>query len=205
MRQLNKKNTSGFTLIEILIALFIFSIVALIMTTALHNTLNAQSATEKKSAQLAALQITLSLLTRDIEQIIDRPAMTAAGTYENFTGTTNSMTFIHTGLPNPNWQLTRPTLQRTRWELNNQQQLQRLNFPLPDQANNQLPDARIFLSSIHTLTFSYLDNKGQFHSTWPPEKTEDTPPARLPRAIRISLSLENQGRLTQLIIIPAAG
>lgn len=39
----------GFTLLEIIIALFVFSIVSMIVVGALHNVLTTQSVTEKKS------------------------------------------------------------------------------------------------------------------------------------------------------------
>jgi type II secretion system protein J len=71
---------AGFTLLEILIALFIFTIVSMILVSALHNVLNNQAATEKKAHQLAKLQIAMLLMSRDIEQTIrtNKPSRTIA-------------------------------------------------------------------------------------------------------------------------------
>ena len=53
----NKK--MGFTLIEILIALFVFTIISMIMVSALHNIFNYQAETEKQAARLNELQLAL--------------------------------------------------------------------------------------------------------------------------------------------------
>ncbi|MBV8802981.1 MAG: prepilin-type N-terminal cleavage/methylation domain-containing protein, partial [Gammaproteobacteria bacterium] len=62
---------SGFTLLEILIALFVFTLISIILTTVLHTALNSQSATEKKSQQLSALETTMVLLSNDLEQTVN--------------------------------------------------------------------------------------------------------------------------------------
>src|SRR6185312_5679581 len=102
----------GFTLLEIIIALFIFSIVSIIIVSALHNVLNTQAATEKKAARLAELQIALLLLSRDIEQTVNRPIVNASGMLEGFIGSSHTITFTHAGFVNPFGQLQRSTLQR---------------------------------------------------------------------------------------------
>jgi len=188
----------GFTLIEIIISLFIFSIVSIIVTSALHNILNMQSAAEKKATRLAQLQITLLVMSRDIEQVLNRPITNASGQIEGFVGTANTMTFTHAGLANPFGQLPRSTLQRTRYELNNGI-LERLTWPMLDQTNGTKPDVKSLLNAVKELHFEYLDNKKHFQSVWPPP---DPQQAMLPLAVRVSLTLDDWGKISQLYIIP---
>ena len=193
----HKKN--GFTLLEILIALFIFTIVSLIMVSALHNSMTNQSETEKKSARLNELQIALILVSRDIEQVINRPIMNSKNVLENaFIGTPNTITFTRAGLANPFGQLSRATLQRVRYSLKKNNFI-RDTWDGLDQVADVLPHSRILLTTVTALQFEYLDAKGNFQKSWPPPEQSHV---NLPRAVRVTLTLENWGTLTQLYLIP---
>lgn len=187
----------GFTLLEIIIALFVFSIVSMIVVGALHNVLTTQSSTEKKAARLAELQIALLLMSRDLEQVINRPITNASGTLEGFIGTSDSVTFTHAGLVNPFGMLQRSTLQRTQYELKDKV-LKRLTWPMLDQAGETKPDSKSILNSVNELQFEYLDNKGRFQKIWPPL---DQQKAAVPLAVRVSITLDNWGKITALYII----
>ncbi len=197
LAKFHKKN-NGFTLIEIIIALFIFSIVSVIVVSALHNVLSTQSATQKKAERLAQLQIALLLISRDLEQVINRPITTPSGNPEGFIGATHAITFTHAGLANPFGQLPRSTLQRVSYQLDNGT-LKRLTWPMLDQASKTKPDSKSLLNSVTDLNFEYLDNKSHFQTIWPPL---DQPKAVLPMAVRISITLRDWGKIDQLYIIP---
>lgn len=192
------KKKSGFTLLEIIIALFIFSIVSMILVSALHNVLNIQSGTEKKAARLAKLQIALLLMSHDIEQTIHRPIINAAGAQQGFVGSPDTILFTHAGLTNPFGQIQRATLQRTRYQFNNKKTLTRTTWPVLDQTHDTSSDTRELLDDVTDLHFEYLDSKGKFQTLWPPL---DQQQAILPRAVRVSLTLKNWGNITQLYII----
>lgn len=189
----------GFTLIEILIALFIFTLVAIIISTALHTVFTTQSATQKQAERLAALQIALILMSRDIEQTVNRPIINAKNNLENaFLGTSHTLTLTHTGIANPFGQLRRSTLQRTRYSFDNNN-LIRETWGVLDQVASSQSNPRLLFSPLLELQFSYLDDKGHFQKNWPPP---DHPQADLPRAVRVFLTIENWGNLSQLYLIP---
>lgn len=193
---INKK-TSGFTLLEIIIALFIFSIVSIIMSSALHNTLNHQAAMEKNSERLSKLQIALLMMSRDIEQTIYRPIANAAGTSEGYTGTPQVVTFVHTGLSNPLGQARRSTLQRVRYQFS-EHRLVRETWLVLDPAKNNTPQSRTLLDDVTDLSFEYLDSKGHFQKVWPPLEQQS---ALLPRAVRVTLVMKNWGKIHQIYVI----
>ena len=70
----------GFTLLEILISLFVLSIVAAIITTGLNMVVKTQVRVEKKYRELAEVQLALTIFERDLQQIIDRPILDENGT-----------------------------------------------------------------------------------------------------------------------------
>jgi len=191
-------NKKGFTLLEVLIALFIFTIVAIIMTSALHNTLNIQTATEKHAQRLSQLQIALLLVSQDLEQTIDRPITDAKGSLQGaFIGTPTSITFTHGGFANPFGKLNRSTLQRANYHFEKNTFI-RETWPVLDQVSRTLSKNRKLLEEVTDLRFEFLDGKGVFHNNWP---AEQYPTSNLPRAVRITLTLKNWGKLSQLYLI----
>lgn len=194
-------NNKGFTLLEILVALFIFTIVAMMTVGALHTVFNTQSATEKKSENIAELQIAMTLLSRDFEQIVDRPITNASGQVEaSFIGEKNTATFTHAGLANPTGTLQRSTLQRTQYRLENGN-LIRESWPELDQVPQSQPSQRILLNNVTSLQFRYLDKDGHFQPAWPsPDQPNNN--GELPRAVRVIITLKNLGKMSQLYIIP---
>ncbi len=197
----NKRRALGFTLLEILIALFIFTIIAVIMTHALHIVIESQAGTEKRAQRLAELQIANLLLSRDIEQALNRPVLDAKNHHAGaFLGTLNQVSLTHGGESNPGASALRSTLQRENFiiEKNN---LTREVFPVLDQVQTTQAHRRVLLRGILAGHFDYLDAKGVFHNAWPP--AEQGKSAAMPTAVRITLKLAGWGDFTQLYLIPA--
>lgn len=69
----------GFTLIEVLMALFIFSILAILTMRGLQTTLNAKQISQQKLEQLAEIEIAYSIIQQDIEQIVNRNVLEPSG------------------------------------------------------------------------------------------------------------------------------
>lgn len=213
----------GFTLVEILIALFIFTLVALIMTKALHSILATQAATEQVAEQLTETQLALLLLSRDLEQALDRPVYKQDGSLEeSFIGSRTSLVLTHSGFANPDGAQQSSSLQRSGYRLENGQLLRDTWIAL-DQAPHTLPESRVLLKGVKALSFRYLDHKNVFHSFWPPENepyqsTSKNPAAtnaiskamealqgsstKLPRAVEINLTLSHGGQLQQIDLLP---
>ena len=191
--------TQGFTLLEILIALFIFTLVSLIMGTTLRSVLNSQEATDAKSQQFSKIQLAILIMSRDFEQTMPRAITNAKGMLEApLQGSPHQVSFTHGGLANPGDRLQRSSLQRTEYALDNNQ-LIRSHFNVLDQAAKTEPIQRILLTDMQDLRFEYLDPSGKFQNNWPPpEAKQDS----LPRAVRITLTGEKWGKIYQLYLLP---
>jgi general secretion pathway protein J len=197
-----RKKMAGFTLLEILVALFIFTIIAVIMTRALHTVLDSQAVTEKRAARLAELQMAMLLMSRDVEQMIDRPIKNAERKTEAaLNGTSTGMLFTHGGLANPLGQLQRSTLQRTRYSLS-ENNLVRQTWEVLDQVPSSKPSNRRLLSNVSELHFEYLDPEKHYNDRWPPA---NKPKAGVfPAAVKVSLVLSHWGTITQVYLIPGS-
>ena len=191
---------NGFTLIEMLIALFIFTLLSTMLGSALHSVINAQSGSEKSAARLRKLQIALLIIERDVEQIVNRPVLNATGSEEAaFIGTAREFTFTHTGFANLNDKFPHSALQRARY-YGEDYAVWRMTWAALDQVPQSKPHARRLLSGVVSVSFQYLDKKGRFHNNWPLEGDSEQP---LPRAIRVYLTISKWGKLSQLYVIPA--
>ncbi len=190
----------GFTLLEILIALFIFAIVALLLSSALHNVIGIQARTESSAERLHDTQIALLVMSRDITQAINRPVFTASGREEaGFVGKPISFTFTHAGMSNADGKMLRSTLQRVRYFIDGTN-LWRYTWVALDQAPQSAPTKRALLTNVQSASFEYLDSKQKFHAEWP---VQDGPRELLPRAVKINLVITKWGKLSQLYVIPA--
>jgi len=208
----------GFTLIEILIALFIFTIVALIMTKSLHTILSAQSGTEKNAQQLSETQMALIFISRDLEQAIDRPIVNQQGEVEgSFIANRTVIHFTHAGFANPEGFLQSSSLQRSAYRFE-QGQLIRDTWDNLDQSSHTRPHSRVLLKGLSEVSFRYLDNKNVYHSFWPIDESareNANSPAKqnaqqtslgskdkLPRAVEINIVFKQGSRLQQTYLLP---
>lgn len=190
---------AGFTLLEILIALFIFTILSFMMTGALHTVISADSGTERSAVRLRQLQVVLVRLSRDVEQIVNRPIKIANGQDASaFYGTPQGFAFTHGGMAGG--QSKQHVLQRTQYIVS-QNGLWRMVWSVLDQAaNSPKPNQRQVLENVTAARFEYLDEKNAFHKEWPLSGTANQP---LPRAVRITLTIADWGTIRQLYVIPA--
>lgn len=201
MKNDKQRKQSGFTLLEILIALFIFTILSLMMVGGLRSVINAQSGSEDKAERTRKLQMVLLVMSRDIEQTVNRPIINATGREEAaFVGTPTSMMFTHAGFANPTGAVARSTLQRTGYTWS-EEKLSRLTWPVLDQAPETTTHSRRLLSGVTSLQFQYLDKEGRFHDNWPMEEGGGEQP--LPRGVRIVMTLAKWGKMSQLYLIVA--
>lgn len=192
-------NKSGFTLIEILIALFIFTILSMLLMAGLHNVINLQGGTERNAERLRKLQMALLIVSRDIEQAVNRPITNSSGKEERaFKGSAQNITFTHGGLANPNGAVLRSSLQRTRYE-SHDHALWRVTWPVLDQAPTTKPQERSLLDGVDEIRFQFLDKKGHLQHDWPGEGSSDA----LPIAVKIILTISNWGTMSQLYVISA--
>jgi general secretion pathway protein J len=197
--------SQGFTLLEILIALFIFSFLSMLLMNSLRNVIDSLSGTESKAERLRKIQMALLIMSRDIEQTVNRTVTNNAGKEDSaFVGTKQGFTFTHAGLANATNRLARSSLQRAAYFWSDKA-LQRSIWMVLDQPPKSQPHSRVLLSDISEAHFEYLGKNGRFYNEWPLNGQGSQGEEELPRGIRIYLTFSHWGTMTQLYLIPAEG
>jgi len=196
-----KPNTQqAFTLLELLVVLVIFSVIAVMAYGGLNTVLTTHQQTDQHAKQLARLQLAFSWLRRDIEQHIKRPIRDQYGDFKPIMqGTISQLEFTRAGWRNPAQQK-RSSLQRVTYHVA-ENTLWRSYWWMLDRAQDAQPFTAALLKNVTEIKFRYLDNNLHWQTQWPRTEQLNIPnQENLPqlRAIEITLTVAQWGRLTRL-------
>lgn len=187
----------GFTLLEILVALLVFTILSLILVGALHNVMQAQEGAERTAERLRNSQILWLILSRDIEQIVNRPVLVDNDKEEAaFLGDDKGFSFTHMGMSGA---LHLSSLQRVKYAASGNSFI-RMAWPVLDRLEKTRATTRELIAPIKSAHFDYFDDQGKAQEKWPKEGEGTTAP--LPRAVRIILTTY-EGKMSQTYVVPA--
>lgn len=162
-----RRRQGGFTLVEVMVALLIFSMLATAGVALLSFSVRAQAAANAKLDDLGALQRTLSILSADLAQASDRPVRDAAGTMlPAFVGEASGASAPMLRLARAGWTnldaSPRAGVQRVAYQLVDGS-LQRLAWPRLDGAA-PLPAAPL-LDKVAALSLRYR-YRGAWSDRW---------------------------------------
>lgn len=192
---------SGFTLMELLVSLLIFAILAAMAYGGLQVVLDAKKRTETHAVQLAKLQTFFAIMSRDIEQMIDRGIRDNYGQAQpSLTGDGTTLEFTRTGWRNPAG-FVRSHMQRVAYVLEDQE-ITRLGWQVLDRAQGSAPMENMLIDHVNELDVRFLDQDLLWQSQWPVLIAgSNNAPAGLPRAVEVVVDIEGWGRITRLFSV----
>lgn len=187
----------GVTLLEILVAIAIFSIMAVFSYQTLWQVLKANQHLEKQAEELAQLQFTFGRFLEDVAQLTARPIRNEVGASEPaFLGSPHMLKLTRSGWENP-LELKRSNLQRVEWFVEGQT-LYRQYWTVLDRTRFNQPIKTALLKEVESLEFRYLDN----NNAWQKEFPVQQPTKTILKAVEINLSLKNWGKLQRIVETP---
>ena len=197
----------GFTLLELLVALAVFAIMATAAYSGLRNVLFTRAAVEEQSRRLAAVQLAVFRLGQDIEQAVPRGIRDEYGEPQAaLLGgelADDRLTLTRAGWDNPLGQ-PRATLQRVAYRLRDGR-LWRLHWGVLDRGGLLEPRETLLLERVREFRVRFLD-RDDWRDDWPPPASDEAgakkDPDALPRAVEIGLTLEDWGEITRLLPLP---
>ena len=202
------RNSRGFTLVEILVALFIFAIIGFLAAASLHTVIRLHHELKKTDKQVLQLEFTMTLLRRDTMQAIDRPIRDSDGNPESafVCDGSNSLIFTRTGLIDPFNSSRLSTMQRIGYVLSGTQ-LVRLTWDVLDQPPHSRPEKQVLLDGVTSIHWQFRTRNNITSNSWPPVvgtnmQRENTD---LPRAVLLLMHLKNGGVVEGVFPVPSSG
>jgi general secretion pathway protein J len=199
------KKNSGFTLIEVLIALAVFAILASITSSTLYYAFNTRTRVNEQSERLSALQLAISIIQQDISQTAERAIRgNDMRLFPIFIGRPDYVEFTRDGDVNPGSVEKRSTLKRVALVCQNNSLLRRTWDTLDPFDRNTHAD-KVLISHLSDCHFGFLNQSLQVFPEWRADAVnQDQNKESLPKAVQINLNVKKLGELNLLFTIPGA-
>ena len=203
---------AGFTLLEMLVAIAIFALLAAAGYAALQAMLDARARVAGEMDRLQHLQSAFMLFERDLDQALPRPvrapdgglrdAIAGAPLHATAGATPDATAGVLLELTRGGWDnpagLPRSTLQRVRWVVDGAVLRRDASAVLDGAA--PMASGRVLLDGVEGATLRFLDGGRRWHERWP------VPGERALLAVELVLDVKGFGRLRRLFpVSPGAG
>jgi general secretion pathway protein J len=187
---------NGFTLVEMLVALTIFGMLAAGGVALLTFTVNAQEISAAKLSDVSAIRRAGAIMTGDFAQAAARPYRDESGAGRPaFAGSPEALSMVRRGWENHDG-AARPSMQRLEYRRAGNR-LERLSYPYVDGAAASRPVQ--VLEDLTEVTFRYRASNGEWHEAWAPGNPDD-----LPSCVEIVFTSPGHGTVRQLFLVGAA-
>lgn len=206
-----KRAQTGLTLLELLIALAVFSIIGVAAYTTLFAVLDARATTQARAERLAAVQHGVGRLVEDLRHTVDRSARAAQAAArlpittepelgdDRAAGAGTAFALTRSGWANPAG-LPRSTLGRVTWQLDGDRLLRQVRGQI-DGGPGEDPLTRVMLERVESLELRFRGAGEIWHERWPPVNMPSTAD-KLPRAVEVTLELADWGTIRRLVPLP---
>ena len=202
----------GFTLLEILIAMAIFTLIGLASTGLLTTVIDSNDLSSERFQKLQQLQRAMVIIERDIQQAVPRAAriegeqqnvVMAGG--ESDMGAGDTLGFVRSGWHNPQYMLPRSTLQSVVYRLQDGK-LERQYSNYVDNVIGHEPKIRVLLENIERFDVEFLSNQenaddSDSESGW----SESYSGSVLPKAVAIELDSKAFGTIRREFALTPGG
>lgn len=191
------KKTNGFTLIEILIALFIFVIVSMLTASALFLMIDAKKSNQAHAKNFTDIQMTMTLLQRDVTAIVNRSIHNNAGQSERAVVLqTHPVTRLDlTTIGNSPLYPRQSHLLRVAYQYDHQR-LSRMTWDVLDREADSKAQRRVVLKNLRSFTIHVLAADHRDTNIWP---SNDIPP---PLAFKFDFCFKRRGCFSRFIYYP---
>lgn len=191
------RSETGFTLIEVMVSLLIFGMIAAAGVAILSFSVRAQGTTGAKLDDMTALTRTVSILSADLAQARDRGARDEAGTMmpafvgQSGSGVAPMLRFVRAGWSNLDG-APRASLQKVAYQVQDAT-LQRIAYPMVDGAQG-LPPAAL-MTHVRQVALRYRI-AGAWSDRW-----DGTTGVPLPDALELQVQRDDGTLFRQMFLV----
>ncbi|WP_115717091.1 type II secretion system minor pseudopilin GspJ [Gallaecimonas mangrovi] len=191
----------GFTLIEMLVAIAIFALIAVAAYQVLNQVMSADNSSDKASKRLAEVQQAMLTIERDMEQLTtrqvrfpngDQQTHVLSGSAYALESEDDGVLFTRRGWQNPQAMLPRGEVQLAGYLLQDGKLIKKYFF-YPDPEIGMEPQQQVLLTDVESFKVRYYDG-----DAW----QESWDASDLPQAIALKITLKDYGEIERRFAIP---
>ena len=206
---------SGLTLIELLVAISIFTFVSVITFNGMNVAVKTKEHVASARDREAEIETALTIIVDDLMQLVPRPVRDASGNLlpayaynQKSQQRSYLLAFTRAGVPQVGL-LYEHGLQRIAYDYDQRtKQLLRIIWPVLDLSVFSEPEIYPILSNVESVVFRQVDDQFREYSSWPPgssvirhltSRVVVNPLVHLPYAIELDLELGDLGKIKRII------
>ncbi len=197
-----KSRSAGFTLVEMLVALFAFSLLTGAAVALIGFSLNSKDALSEVSGDIRDLQVARAIMKADFAQVVLRPVRGEFGEFSRFAFEggvrppgESLVAFVRRGRVNPMGAETRSSLQHVEYVLKDRNMVRRTRSRL-DLASKTPIQSTPLIGNVDDVTVSFLSN-GIWSGQWRAQKNGSI---SLPDAVAIEVNIAGIGNVRQVFL-----
>ncbi|GAB3685620.1 type II secretion system minor pseudopilin GspJ [Salinisphaera aquimarina] len=167
---MNPRNRQqGFTLVELLIAIAIFVVMAAMAYGGLSAVISSRETVTAALDRSKTMQMAVWRIGNDLEQIVNRPIRDSFGDSQPaLAGSPDvGIQFTRNGWRNPLGEI-RSSLQRVAYRVDEDDNLVRDYWRVLDQAQDSVPVESTLVEEVSNVEWRFLDSDRQWQDRWPP-------------------------------------
>lgn len=191
------QHKKGFTLLEMLISVAVFALMAAIAYGGLSQVIRSSDQITESNKTLAELQFVISAIERDLLQLSPRKVRDEYGDVQDALKITNDKLIISRTGWNNFIGAQRSHIQRVEYVLDEEQLIRRYWLSL-DQTVEQKPIQSVLMSNIKNVSFHAIDSAEEIHLTWPKDISNSNSVV-FAKAIEIILEINQWGEVKKII------
>ncbi|WXL24665.1 type II secretion system minor pseudopilin GspJ [Ectopseudomonas mendocina] len=187
----------GFTLLEVLITITIFAMLALATWQMLDRVMRSDKRLDQHETQMRRLQRAMSILERDLVQARHLPLADDPSHSQAMVSQPDGLTLVRGGWRNPLDTPRSELLQVShRWQNGVWVRESKAMTPTPDAANTG--NVQQLMQNVELKSLRFVDGAGQFHDFWPAGSDRLT----LPSAFELRLNTPGYPGIRRFILLP---
>lgn len=189
-----KMSPKGYTLIEVLVAVFIFALATSMVSVALIENNKNQAVIKEKSLRLVQIQRAMTLIANDLVQAGIKLEHQQGRYVGSFFASAQEAQWIRRGHINPAWTQSTSSLRKVHYTLDASQLIRNIYEP-GEETNQGVP----ILDNVQDIAWTYYDKEANSFDLWPPVQTLNN---TLPSLVRVQIELEDYGMIERVISLP---
>lgn len=189
----------GFTLVEIVISLFIFAVLSVLAWQGLYQIVQVEERSREQTVEQNELSRAWAILVQDLLHLRSRAVRNQFGDLEAAYTTAiqpYEVIFSRGGLPTIA-DIIPVGMQRVAYLVTGDQELVRRTWHLMDGYETEQGRDQVILHGVESIQFEQLDSSNFYQPNWPPIN-EEMGPRQLPRMLQVRLSMVSGDEMNRI-------